>query len=83
MSSRNLDWINCIASVHNLTCKCYHPLLHTVQEIFKQEPEIKEKCLTTGEKDHTGGDDIFGEGELEHLFAGDMEEKDGADAATG
>lgn len=66
--NRKLDWINHIASAHNLVCGCNEPLKHTVEEIFHQEPELQKTCITTDHTDdHTavGG---FGDAELAALF---------------
>nr|UHS18446.1 MAG: hypothetical protein [Betatorquevirus sp.] len=78
--NKKLDWINHIASTHNLICGCPEPLQHTVEEIINQEPTIKipcKKCLGSGPEDTTPGEDGFGVGDLEALFAGDFgDEKD-------
>lgn len=75
---RRIDWLNTVVHVHDLTCGCEKALEHTVQEIFLQEPSIKEKCLTTGENPSTGGEeDVLGDGDLDRLFAEEFgEEKD-------
>lgn len=76
--STKLQWLNHLASTHDLLCKCDHPLKHTVNTIFEIEPELKKECLTTQED---GGDvdtiDGLGDGELEALFAQDEKEDTG------
>lgn len=78
--NRDLDWINCLVQIHNLRCGCNEPLIHTVEEIFKQEPTVKEQCLHSGDTLTAAEDAGFGDGDLERLFAedGDVESTDSA-----
>lgn len=82
---RDLDWINCMVSVHDLRCSCDDPLKHIIIGIIEKEPSIKFnkedstkllKCLTTGDPGTGDVVDDFGDGELEKLFEGDLEEDD-------
>lgn len=86
---KDLNWTNCMVSVHDLQCQCDDPLKHIIFQIINQEPSIKfnkkesqiiQKCLTTGE-DHAedGDDEGFGPGDLEELFREDFTEKDTTD----
>lgn len=82
--NRKIDWINHICSAHGLVCGCDEPLKHTVEEIFEQEPEIKEillKCPGRGEDHTTAADDLLGDGVLDALFTDDFgdAEKDATD----
>lgn len=69
----DIQILNTYTSVHDLNCGCDNPLFHIVQQIFEKEPEIKQKCLTTGENGDTREEDFdidgLGPGELEALFA--------------
>lgn len=76
--NKDLDWINTVVQVHNLRCGCEESLLHTVEEIFKQEPSIKQKCLASGDTHTTADDAGFGDGDLEKLFAEDTDVTDSA-----
>lgn len=81
---KNLQIVNTYVAIHDLNCHCEKPLHHILQQIYDQEPTLKQETCHTTEKDggdHTGGETIddFGPGELEALFA----EKDGEDVATG
>lgn len=79
--NRKLDWINTIASIHNLVCGCNEPLDHTVQEIFEQEPTIQKKCTTITPTDHGNDDDELGDDAIAALFEeGFGEEKDTGNA---
>lgn len=89
-----LQWINGLVHLHDLTCSCDGPLEHTVLEIFNQEKNLRftkeeknkiQQCLsTTGEENITHEDDVLGEGDLEELFSTDFgEEKDTAKDDTG
>lgn len=77
---KNLNWTNCICALHDLQCQCDNPLEHTIENIVKQEPNLKfnkelsvkiQKCLTTGDDGPVDAVDGFGDGELEQLFAED------------
>lgn len=83
---KDLNWTNAIVHLHDIQCMCNEPLAHTIDTIFKQEPNLplhqstKDKikqCLTTGE-DHTTKDVVeeFGDDDLERLFADDDTEED-------
>lgn len=86
---QQLQWINTMVSVHDLHCYCDKPLNHIIIGIIDQEPTIQfdkedskkiEKCLTT-----TDGEDVlddFGDGELEKLFADDIDTTDDTPGAT-
>lgn len=69
-----LDWINCLTQIHDLQCECGKPLEHTIDEIYKQEPSLKQKCPGTAED--IIAEDGFGPGDLEALFDGDFGEND-------
>lgn len=77
----NLDWINCICQIHDLQCDCGKPLIHTIQEIKKQEPSIDLKQCLGGGEDPTKEEDVIGPGDLEALFAGEFGEGE-EDATT-
>lgn len=77
--NKKYDWLNLIVGIHNLQCGCDDPLTHTVEEIFCQEPSIKDhflKCPGNGDPKDTGADDVLGEGDLEALFDQDFGEED-------
>lgn len=88
-ANNKYDWINTIVSVHNLVCPCTKPLNHTIEEILRQEPNLKvhipERCHSgTAEATTPAADEFLGEGDLEDLFKQDFDEKDTAtDVATG
>lgn len=78
--NKKIDWINLIAATHNIICGCQEPLLHTVEEILEQEPNLPfscPKCRTGGTAAATTKDDDgFGDGDLEALFAGEFGDED-------
>lgn len=84
--STQIDWVNSLVHIHDLQCACNDPLEHTTATIFRQEPNLRfnkeekqliEKCLTTGEKDTTPiAEDAFGDGDLERLFEQDFGEEE-------
>lgn len=73
-----LQNVNTFVAIHDLSCKCEHPLKCIILQIYKQEPTLQfkqqdlQKWLTTTAttEDHGGKDeeDITGE-ELDALFA--------------
>lgn len=76
--NRKYDWLNTLVHIHNLQCGCDDPLGHTVEEIFEQEPGIKEKytkCPGPGDPSPTGEEDVLGAGDLDALFAADFGEE--------
>ncbi len=88
---KNLEnqWVNNIFSSHDLMCGCTDAIKHLLIILNRQgkapkpEEEIDNiKCLITGEKDDHGEDteDIFGDGELEQLFAEDTKEEETKDS---
>lgn len=86
--NNKLDWINLIASVHNLVCSCNRPLAHTIEEILIQEPQLKihipERCLTgTTTEPGTAVDDHIDDGDLENLFAKDFDEHEEGAGTSG
>ncbi len=87
--NKNYDWINCIVAIHNLQCGCEKPLEHTVEEIFKQEPNLEintewHTTTTTDRGDNKGvEEDVLGEGDLSALFAEEFTEEDTTPSAEG
>jgi len=82
---QTLQNVNCWVAVHDLSCKCDHPLKCIVQQIYKQEkglkfnPEEIKEWLTTpdaGEPTTTDVDHFDGE-DLDALFAEDAGTSDG------
>lgn len=77
----DLQNVNAYVNIHDLTCKCEHPLRHIITQITQQEPTIKKWLATTIEEDGNpdGEKDIdgFGPGELEALFAEEDDKKEG------
>lgn len=86
LSNKKYDWINLIVGIHNLQCGCDDPLKHTVEEIHNQEPDLKPnipKWHTTGKDHGDPDDDVFGEDDLEKLFAEDTGENDAGATTSG
>lgn len=76
----NLQIVNCYVGIHDLHCHCKQPLKHIIKQIQDQEPSLKCQDTTTekdGDPAGEGDIDHFGPGELERLFAEDVEEKEG------
>ncbi|BAB19325.1 unnamed protein product [Torque teno mini virus 4] len=77
--SKGKALLNSVAHSHDLLCHCDHPLKHLCEIIFENEPELKlQLCHTTTAEtgdSHTAGDDGFGEGDLDRLFAEDFTEE--------
>ncbi len=87
--SQKIGWLNFIVHAHDLQCECDRPLEHTTWMIFEQERNLRfstqekqqlQQWLTSTETttDHTTKeeDDVFGDGVLDALFAGDFGEED-------
>ncbi len=85
-----LQWINCCVGCHDLICCCDEPVKHLITTIFNKKEQITvtrqqkqqiEECLTITEEEDTNhvGEDGFGPGDLERIFAedGDGENTDG------
>ena len=75
-----LQMVNAYVHIHDLHCNCKSPLKHIIKQIEDQEPSLKCRDTTTekdGDHAGEGGIDDFGPGELERLFAEDVEEKQG------
>ena len=63
-----------------MICSCSHATAHLLEQIGSKQEEIKlnnttykqlQKCLTTTEDSTVLGDDGFGPGDLDALFAAD------------
>lgn len=85
-ANNKYDWINVIASIHNLQCPCTRPLAHTIEEIITQEPNLKilipQRCLSGATAEEPGVDDHIDDGDLEKLFEKDFDEDNAAGEGT-
>ena len=73
-------WINLIWESHDMICSCSHATAHLLEQLGSKQEEIKlnnttykqlQKCLTTTEDSTVLGEDGFGPGDLDALFAAD------------
>jgi len=84
-----LQHVNALVHLHDLTCSCNSPLECTILTINNQEKNLKftkeeqkqlQKWFTTTEKDTTTPEEEgFGDGDLERLFDEDFGEEDATD----